>query len=92
MVISLQTTNRIVTSVGGIHIEFDVVDLNDILRTPNERLEHYTAKSKIDYSWYSVEDIVRKICRCFDLSFKFCKSTLKSQTLPLQLRILHYVL
>lgn len=92
MVISLQSTNRIVTSVGRIHIEFDVADLNQILRTANEGLELYIAKRKTYYSWYSVEDVVRKNCRRSDLSSKFCQSTLKSQVLPIQLMILHYVL
>lgn len=36
--------------------------------------------------------VVRKICRCSDLSLKFCKSTLKSQALPLHMKILHNVL
>ena len=92
MLIYSQTTNRVGTSIGGIPIEFDVVDLNKILRTPNEGLELYTARGRIDYPWYSVEDVVRKICRHSDLSFKFCNSTLKSQALPFQLRILHSVL
>ena len=58
MLISSQTTNRIVTSIGGIPIEFDVANLNKILRTPNKGLELYTARGIIDYPWYFVEDVV----------------------------------
>lgn len=85
-------SNRIVTNVGRIHIEFDVALLNSILGTPNEGLEIYSARAKIKQPWFSLENAVRKICRRRDLSTAFCNSPLKSQALPLQTRILHYVL
>lgn len=65
---------------------------SNILRTPSKGLELYTSRSKVHYPWYSNDDVVGKICRRSDLSSEFCKSTLKSQALPLQLRILHSVL
>ena len=58
MFISSQITNRVVTSVGGIPIEFNVVNLNKILRTPNEGLELYTTRRRINYPWYSFKDVV----------------------------------
>lgn len=87
-----EVSNRIVTNVGAVHIEFDVALLNSILRTPNEGLELYSARAKIKEPWFSLENAVRKICRRRDLSTAFCNSPLKSQALPLQTRILHYVL
>ena len=87
-----EVSNRIVTSVGGVHTEFDVALLNSILRTPNEGLELYSARAKIKEPWFSLENFVQKICRWRDLSTAFCNSPLKSQALPLQTRILHYVL
>ena len=87
-----EVLNRIVINVGGVHIEFDVALLNCILGTPNEGLELYSARAKIDYPWFSLENTVRKNCRRCGLSSAFCRSPLKSQALPLQTRILHYVL
>ncbi|KAH9704286.1 hypothetical protein KPL70_011393 [Citrus sinensis] len=87
-----ELSNRIVTNVGRVHIEFDVALLNSILGTPNEGLEIYSARAKIKQPWFSLENAVRKICRRRDLSTAFCNSPLKSQALPLQTRILHYVL
>ncbi|KAH9704323.1 hypothetical protein KPL70_011410 [Citrus sinensis] len=87
-----ELSNRIVTNVGRVHIEFDVALLNSILGTPNEGLEIYSARAKIKQPWFSLENAVRKICRRRDLSTVFCNSPLKSQALPLQTRILHYVL
>ena len=88
----MEGSNRIVTNVGGVHIEFDVGLLNSILGTPNEGLELYSARAKIKEPWFSLENVIRKICRRGDLSTAFCNSPLKSQALPLQTRILHYVL
>ncbi|KAH9801414.1 hypothetical protein KPL71_001018 [Citrus sinensis] len=87
-----ELSNRIVTNVGRVHIEFDVALLNSILGTPNEGLEIYSARAKIKQPWFSLENVVRKICRQRDLSTAFCNSPLKSQALPLQTQILHYVL
>ena len=88
----MQTSDKIVTSVGGIHVKFDVAKLNRILGTPNEGLELYNVRTKIDYPWFLIENVVQKICRRHDLSSEFCRSPLKSQSLPLQIRILYYVL
>ena len=88
----MEVSDKIVTSVRGIHIEFDVALLNRILGTPNEGLELYSARTKIDYPWFLIENVVQKICRRHDLSSEFCRSPLKSQSLPLQIRILYYVL
>ncbi|KAH9791901.1 hypothetical protein KPL71_003915 [Citrus sinensis] len=87
-----ELSNRIVTNVGRVHIEFDVALLNSILGTPSEGLEMHSARAKIKQPWFSLENVVRKICRRRDLSTAFCNSPLKSQALPLQTRILHYVL
>ena len=88
----MEISNKIVTSVGVIHIEFNVALLNRILGTPNEGLKLYNIRTKIDYSWFSIENVVRKICRRRDLSSEFCRSPLKSQVLPLQIKIFYYVI
>ena len=88
----MDVSNRIITNVGRVHIEFDVALLNSILGTPNEGLEIYSARAKIKQPCFFLENAVRKICRRRDLSTAFCNSHLKSQALPLQNRILHYVL
>ena len=67
-----EVSNRIVSNVGGVHIEFDVALLNSILGTPNEGLELYSARAKIKDPWFSLENAVRKICRRRDLSSAFC--------------------
>ena len=63
-----------------------------LLGTPNEGLELQSSRAKIDYLWFSIENVFRTICRRHDMSSKFCRLPLKSQTLSLQIRILHYVL
>ena len=68
MIFSSNTTSRIFTNVAGIHLEFDVEDLNMILRTQNEGFLVYTSRSRIDHPWYSVVDVVQNICRRDDLS------------------------
>ena len=54
----MEISDKIVTSVGGIHIEFDVAKLNRILGTLNKGLELYSARTKIDYHWFSIENDV----------------------------------
>lgn len=48
------------TNVTRISIEFDVKDMNMILRTRNCGLHLYTSRHKIDYPWYSVVGAVKK--------------------------------
>ncbi|KDO41696.1 hypothetical protein CISIN_1g044361mg, partial [Citrus sinensis] len=80
MIISSNTASRIVTNIAGILIEFDVKDLNMILRTKDEGFHVYTSRN-----------VVQNICRRSDLSEQFCNSALKSQALPLQVQVLHSV-
>lgn len=49
MIISSNTASRIVTNIAGILIEFDVKDLNMILRTKDEGFHVYTSRSRIDH-------------------------------------------
>ena len=67
----VEISDKIVTSIGGVHVEFDVALLNRILRTLNEGLELYSSRAKIDYPWFSIENVVRKICRRHDLFLSF---------------------
>lgn len=92
MLISTHIAIRVVTNVCRISIEFDVEDLNMILKTTNKELDIYTSRQRIDYPCYYVVNAVMNICRRSDLSSQFCKSTLKSQALPLQLQVLHSLL
>ena len=56
----VETSDKIFTSVGGVHIEFVVAMLNLILGNSNEGLDLYSARTKIDYPWFSIENVVRK--------------------------------
>lgn len=66
MLISLQTTNKVVTSIEGISIEYDVAYLNEIFKTSNEGLERYTTRRIINYLGYFVENSIL-------LEDKWCK-------------------
>ena len=66
-----EVSDKIVTNVAGVHIEFDVALLNCILGTPNEGLELYSTRAKIKDPWFSLKNAVRKICRRCDLSSAF---------------------
>lgn len=68
MLISTHTAIRVITNVSRISIEFDVEDLNMILKTMNKELDIYTSRQRIDYLWYSVVNAVMNICRRSDLS------------------------
>ena len=75
----IEVSNRIVTNVGGVHIEFDVVLLNSILGTPNEGLELYNPRAKIKDPWFSLENPLHRIHHLFStlfLLFLICHSAL----------------
>lgn len=89
---SSEEVDRVTTNVAGIPIEFDAQKLNTILKTSNDGFCVYSSRHRIEETWFSVVDAVRNICRRSDLSEKFCHGSLKSQALPLQVRVLHNIL
>lgn len=89
---SSEEVDRVTTNVAGIPIEFDLQKLNAILKTSNDGFRVYSFRHRIEETWFSVVDAVRNVCRRSDLSEKFCHGSLKSQALPLQVRVLHNIL
>ena len=84
--------DRIVTQVGGVHIEFDVELLNNILGISNDGHRIYTSRKALFFSTFSHHRGVRNICRRRDLTYDICNLAFWSQLLPLQVRILHFIL
>ena len=58
MLISSNLVSRVITNFVGILIEFDVEDLNMILRTKNEGFHVYTFRNRIDHPGYLVVNVV----------------------------------
>lgn len=65
--------NRVKISVARIYIEFDVVDLNTILKTKDEGLELYLSKKELKFVRYTYANIVWNICRRFHLFMKYVR-------------------
>ncbi|KAH9685791.1 hypothetical protein KPL70_014095 [Citrus sinensis] len=92
MEISDTCPNRIVTQVGRVPIEFDDADLADFLGISCEGLDIYTSRKALSFDSFRHTDGVRNICHRRDLSDEICLLPFRSQLLPLQVRILHFIL
>ena len=92
MEISTTRLDRIVTYVGGIPIEFDVENLNNILGIPNARHRIYTSQKALSFDSFAHCEGVHNIFRRWDLTSDICALSFLSQLLPLQIRILHIIL
>ena len=90
--ISATRLDRIVTQVGGVHIEFDYENLNGFLGISSDGHKIYTSKKALSFEGFCHDDGVCNICRRRELSYETCHLPFWSQLLPLQLRILHTIL
>lgn len=70
--------NRVITNVDLVDIDFNVGDLNTLLRTPDEGLEIYSAMKVPDFDYYSHVDEIRNMYRCIDLSDDVCNIHLRT--------------
>lgn len=64
MKISVNRLDRIITDLGGVPIEFDVEDLNNILGTPNSGHQIYTSRKAFSFVDFVHHHGVKNICRC----------------------------
>ncbi|KAH9780838.1 hypothetical protein KPL71_008242 [Citrus sinensis] len=69
---SAEKENRIITTVGGVSIEFDDSELNSILGTSDDGLEMFSPRKPPDIDDYVYIDTVKNICRRIDLSDEDC--------------------
>ena len=92
MKISETCLDRIVTHVGGVHIEFDYVDLNGFLSISSDGHKIYTSRKSLSFADFIHDDGVHNIFRRRDLSDDICALPFRSQLLPFQVRILHTIL
>ena len=90
--ISATRLDRIVTQVGGVHIEFDDEDLNGFLGISSDGHKIYTSKKALSFEGFCHDDGVCNICRRRELNYETCHLPFRSQLLPLQVRILHTIL
>ena len=92
MKISATRLDRIVTHVGGVPIEFDVEDLNNILGILNAGHKIYTSRKALSFADFAHNGNVQNIYRRWDLTNDICALPFWSQLLPLQVRFLHTML
>ncbi|KAH9688106.1 Integrase catalytic domain-containing protein [Citrus sinensis] len=85
---SAEKENRVITTVGGVLIEFDDSDLNNILRSSDDGLDIFSLRKPPDIDDYVHVDAVRNICRRSDLSVEDCTIHFRTQCLCLQTRFL----
>ena len=84
--------DRIITQVGGVHIEFDDEDLNGFLSISSDGHKIYTSRKALSFVGFTHDDGVCNICRHRDFSDDICTLPFRSQLLPLQVCILHTIL
>lgn len=82
--------NRVITNVGGVLIEFDDEELNNILgsSTSGDSLQIYSARKARKIDDYDHVEAVCNICRRINLSDEMCTLHFQTQCLCLQSRIL----
>ncbi|KAH9799739.1 hypothetical protein KPL71_000448 [Citrus sinensis] len=85
---SAEKENRVITTVGGVLIEFDDSDLNNILGSSDDGLEIFSLRKPPDIDDYAYIDAVKNICRRVDLSDEDCTIHFRNLCLCLQSRIL----
>ncbi|KAH9697387.1 hypothetical protein KPL71_023585 [Citrus sinensis] len=85
---SAEKENRVITTVGGVLIEFDDSDLNTILGSSVDGLEIFSPRKPPDIDDYVYIDAVKNICRRVDLSNEDCTIHFRNLCLCLQSRIL----
>ncbi|KAH9697684.1 hypothetical protein KPL71_023711 [Citrus sinensis] len=85
---SAEKENRVITTVGGVLIEFDDSELNSILGSSDDGLEIFSPRKPSDIDDYVYIDAVKNICRRVDLPDEDCIIHFRTQCLCLQTRIL----
>ena len=68
----MEKENRVITTGGGVSIEFDDSELNSILGTSDDGLEMFSPRKPPDIDGYVHIDAVKNICRRIDLSNDDC--------------------
>ncbi|KAH9697591.1 Integrase catalytic domain-containing protein [Citrus sinensis] len=85
---SAEKENQVITTVGGVLIEFDDSELNSILGSSDDGLDIFSPRKPPDIDDYVHVDAVRNICWRSDLSVEDCTIHFRTQCLCLQTRIL----
>ncbi|KAH9716748.1 Integrase catalytic domain-containing protein [Citrus sinensis] len=85
---SAEKENRVITTIGGVLIEFDDLELNSILGSSDDGLDIFSLRKPPDIDDYVHVDAVRNICRRSDLSVEDCTIHFHTQCLCLQTRFL----
>ncbi|KAH9762390.1 hypothetical protein KPL70_000794 [Citrus sinensis] len=85
---SVEKENRVITTVGGVLIEFDDSDLDNILGSSDDGLDIFSLRKPPEIDDYVHVDAVRNICRRNDLSVEDCTIHFRTQCLCLQTRLL----
>ncbi|KAH9685489.1 Integrase catalytic domain-containing protein [Citrus sinensis] len=85
---SAEKENRVITTVGGVLIEFDDSELNSILGSSDDGLEIFSPRKPPDIDDYVYIDAVKNICRRVDLSDEDCTIHFHNLCLCLQSHIL----
>ncbi|KAK9185082.1 hypothetical protein WN943_025435 [Citrus x changshan-huyou] len=85
---SAEKENRVITTIGGVLIEFDDSDLNTILGSSVDGLEIFSPRKPPDIDDYVYIDAVKNICCRVDLSNEDCTIHFRNLCLCLQSRIL----
>ncbi|KAH9763962.1 Integrase catalytic domain-containing protein [Citrus sinensis] len=85
---SAEKENRVITKVGGVLIEFDDSDLNNILGSSDDGLNIFSLRKPPKIDDYVHVDAVRNICQRNDLSVEDCTIHFRTQCLCLQTRFL----
>ena len=88
MEVSEKNKTRVITTVGGVKIDFDVSLLNSILGSSDFGLEIFELRKSPKLTGFTHVDAVRNICRRSDLSVEDCTIHFRTQCLCLQTRIL----
>ncbi|KAH9724358.1 CCHC-type domain-containing protein [Citrus sinensis] len=85
---SAKKENRVITTVGGVLIEFDDLELNSILGSSDDGLDIFSPRKPPDIDDYVHVDAVRNICWRSDLSVEDCTIHFRTQCLCLRTHFL----
>ncbi|KAH9763753.1 hypothetical protein KPL70_001275 [Citrus sinensis] len=85
---SAEKENLVITTIGGVLIEFDDSDLDNILGSSDDGLDIFSLRKPPEIDDYVHVDAVRNICRRNDLSVEDCTIHFCTQCLCLQTRFL----
>ena len=72
MKVSEENKTRVITTIGGVKIDFDISLLNSILGSFDFGLEIFSVRKSPKLTGFVPVDAVRNICRHSDLSVEYC--------------------